>query len=147
MAERYANRVLIGTCVDCGKKSAEKDSVRCSICIKSHANYQKQYLDSKFFLRRSYGPSLAGPKRPHTAKILASLWREQKGICALTGLKLTRENAEVDHIHPRAKGGEVTKDNLRWVLKEANRAKQTLSDEEFLYLCAAVVVHAETKNQ
>jgi 5-methylcytosine-specific restriction endonuclease McrA len=74
-----------------------------------------------------------------TAKELASLWRKQKGRCALTGEKLNPDNASVDHIVARTKGGSEAISNLRWTTKIVNHAKNNLSDEEFLRLCAAVV--------
>jgi 5-methylcytosine-specific restriction endonuclease McrA len=70
---------------------------------------------------------------------LWKLWKRQRGRCALTGRRLTRENVELDHIVPKVKGGTHDISNLRWTLKEANRAKRDLSDAEFLALCSDCV--------
>lgn len=70
---------------------------------------------------------------------LARLWKSQRGLCALTGRRLTRENAEIDHKRPQVRGGGDGIENLQWVCKVANRAKRDLTDEEFLALCREVV--------
>ena len=69
-----------------------------------------------------------------TAKQLATLWKQQRGLCALTGRKLDR-TAEVDHKLPMARGGGDDLENLQWVTAQANRAKRDLTDIEFLELC------------
>jgi len=72
---------------------------------------------------------------------LALLWKTQRGRCALSGRRLTRETAELDHIIPRKRGGDSRFSNIRWVRKEANRAKRDLTDVEFIRLCADVLKH------
>lgn len=72
-------------------------------------------------------------------KDLASIWKEQRGRCALTGRRLSRDNAHLDHIVALARGGSDAKSNLRWVCTEANLAKRDLSDAEFSALCADVM--------
>lgn len=69
-----------------------------------------------------------------TAFDLASIWRKQRGLCALTGRSMDR-TAELDHKLPKARGGTDELDNLQWVTREANRAKRDLTDSEFLALC------------
>lgn len=73
-----------------------------------------------------------------TPKQLASLWKTQRGRCALTGRRLDRA-AQLDHILPRARGGTDEISNLRWVCDAANLAKRDLTDEEFAALCADVM--------
>ena len=63
------------------------------------------------------------------------MWRKQKGRCALTGRRLDRTTAHLDHIVPIAKGGSHDIGNLRWLCHEANLAKRALSDDEFIALC------------
>jgi CRISPR/Cas system Type II protein with McrA/HNH and RuvC-like nuclease domain len=69
-----------------------------------------------------------------TAQMLAKLWKEQRGRCALSGEKMNR-TAEVDHKLPRARGGTDVIQNLQWVMPIPNRAKRDLTDAEFLALC------------
>ena len=70
---------------------------------------------------------------------LAKLWKSQGGRCGLTGERLNRANAELDHILPKARGGGGTISNLRGVTKTANRAKRALTDDEFVALCSPVM--------
>jgi 5-methylcytosine-specific restriction endonuclease McrA len=73
-----------------------------------------------------------------TTKQLASMWKKQKGLCALTGKKLDR-TAQLDHILPKAKGGTDNIKNLQWLSPEVNLAKRDLTDEQFIDLCASVM--------
>lgn len=69
---------------------------------------------------------------------LAALWKSQRGRCALTGRRLNRHNAHLDHITPKAKGGGDEIGNLRWLCIEANMAERDMTDEQFIALCAEV---------
>lgn len=96
----------------------------------------REYHHRRFFwkiARRLSGEDAA------TARDLRSIWKKQKGICALTGERLTRANAEVDHILPKKRGGNDVLSNLRWVTHTANFAKRDLTDSEFLALCTNVM--------
>jgi 5-methylcytosine-specific restriction endonuclease McrA len=93
----------------------------------------KSYQKRRFFWMRTM--KLCGIN----AKGLALLWRKQRGLCALTGERLTRENAEVDHILPRKRGGGDEIANLRWTTKTANRMKRDMTDEEFFSACLNVM--------
>ena len=75
--------------------------------------------------------------------ILSRLWYKQRGRCALTGRRLTRTNAQVDHIIPASKGGDNSESNLRWLVAECNYAKSDLTNEEFITLCREVVALAD----
>jgi 5-methylcytosine-specific restriction endonuclease McrA len=70
------------------------------------------------------------------------LWRmcrRQKCICPITGRKLTNENMSVDHIKPMVHGGGKDLSNIRLTTKDANLAKQCLSDSELLSLARDIV--------
>jgi len=76
--------------------------------------------------------------------LMKRIWNEQIGVCALTGESLRPgDNASLDHIVAKAKGGETVRSNLRWVSYTSNMAKRDLSDGEFLELCRRVVKHAD----
>lgn len=92
-------------------------------------------MRKRFFYTRYC--NLRGPGRA-TARDLASLWRRQRGHCALTGWRLDR-TAEIDHIIPRVRGGSDDISNLRWVTRDVNRAKRDLLDADFFAICRAVV--------
>lgn len=72
-----------------------------------------------------------------TARELASLWRKQRGRCALSGCKLDR-TAHLDHIIPESRGGEHTIGNLRWLDPMVNVARGNMADEDFSAMCSQV---------
>lgn len=72
------------------------------------------------------------------AKALATLWKSQRGICALTGVRLDR-SANLDHIVPKSRGGSDSIENLRWVSFPANMLKRDLLDTELLTIAQHVV--------
>jgi hypothetical protein len=74
---------------------------------------------------------------------LNNLWDKQAGICAISGLPLDRTTCQLDHEVPVSAGGSHTLVNLRWVTRDANYAKGTLSDTELVVLCRAILVHAD----
>ncbi len=78
-------------------------------------------------------------------KMISTLWKTQRGVCSLTGRRLDRENAQLDHIIPRKRGGMSTVDNLRWIHRDANYAKRDLLDSELYLLCIEVVKMATLK--
>lgn len=97
----------------------------------------RAYASRRFFWIRAR--KLKGLGRATTLQ-LAGLWKSQRGICALTGRRLDR-SAQLDHITPASRGGDDTKENLRWVCCDANISKRAMTDEEFIRLCTDVVNH------
>jgi 5-methylcytosine-specific restriction endonuclease McrA len=69
---------------------------------------------------------------------LFGLLEDQDYRCALTGKVLSPDDVAVDHIIPISSGGDFSIKNSQLVSKSANRAKHTMSQEEFLELCRAV---------
>lgn len=78
-----------------------------------------------------------------TVASLLGLLEKQGHKCALTGRALTPENCCLDHINPRSMGGEHVIENVHLVVPEANRAKGTMSMDEFIGLCREVVAWAD----
>ncbi len=70
----------------------------------------------------------------------------QQYRCALTGRPLTPETASLDHIVPVRCGGEHAIENAQVLHKDVNRAKTTMTSEEFICLCREVVAHADSHN-
>ena len=122
------------------KRDSDIVSARKYSCEYYHKNRDenllkmKEYQKKRFFWIRS-----TKLKSSVNAKDLARIWKNQKGLCALTGRKLTRTNAHLDHITPKSKGGGDEKYNLRWLCVQANLAKRELSDAEFVELCNDVM--------
>jgi 5-methylcytosine-specific restriction endonuclease McrA len=96
----------------------------------------RDYYARRFFWGRAM--KLRGVERASTSD-LARLWKTQRGRCALTGRRLNRANAHLDHITAKARGGSDEVGNLRWLCVEANLAKRDLTDAEFAALCADVL--------
>lgn len=104
----------------------------------SEVRKMREYYARRFFWGRAM--KLRGPNRA-TTKEIASLWKKQKGLCALTGRKLDR-TAQLDHILPRARGGGDEMKNLRWTCEQVNIIKRHLTDDEFITACKDVVRYA-----
>jgi 5-methylcytosine-specific restriction endonuclease McrA len=79
-----------------------------------------------------------------TAKRIRRLVELQGFRCAMTGLKLTPEDANLDHIVPIAAGGKHVMGNVQVVHKVINQMKSTLPKEEFIEWCRRVVAHADS---
>jgi hypothetical protein len=81
-------------------------------------------------------PVVTGPVS--TANVLAILAR-QRFRCNLTGRPLTPDTAALDHIVPVRCGGEHVIENTQVLHKDVNRAKNSMTNDEFIALCADVV--------
>ena len=67
------------------------------------------------------------------------LLQRQNYRCALTGRHLTPDCASLDHVVPISRGGEHRIENAQVLHRDVNRAKGTLTNEEFLAICREVV--------
>lgn len=99
---------------------------------------QKRYQERRFFHMRAANLRIRAKVECATDAQIARLWKQQRGLCGLTGRKLTRDNAQLDHIIPVVKRGSSTIDNLRWVHRDVNNAKRDLLDADFIALCQEV---------
>ena len=86
---------------------------------------------------RIQGAQETKAKKPSFRSILALL-EIQGHLCALSGIRLDIDNAELDHKIPVARGGTNDLSNLQWIHKEINRAKGTMTNDEFIEVCAMV---------
>jgi hypothetical protein len=93
-----------------------------------------------FFKKRARYVSSKG-KGVVSGRALMELWRRQGGRCALTGRRLTRENAQVDHIVAVSKGGRTEPENLQWLCREMNSFKREMSEDELIALCQEIMQH------
>ena len=71
-------------------------------------------------------------------RMLLALLESQGYLCALTGVRLEVETAELDHKIPVCRGGTNDLSNLQWIHKSINRAKGTMTNEEFIEACLKV---------
>jgi 5-methylcytosine-specific restriction endonuclease McrA len=75
--------------------------------------------------------------RPTTSRLM-QLIEDQEYRCALSGVELTPEEAALDHKVPVSNGGSDELHNLHWVSNDINRAKGTMSNDEFIQMCKRV---------
>lgn len=81
-----------------------------------------------------------------TEEYLYELFKQQKGICALSGVPIQIEGnsnlrLSIDKIIP-AKG--YTEGNVQWTIFAANRAKGDLTQDDFVELCKLIIERATT---
>jgi len=76
-----------------------------------------------------------------TARQLEQKLQDQKFKCELTGTDMTPALSSLDHIDPKAMGGEDDINNLQIVLPCVNKAKGTMSQAQFVSMCHAVARH------
>lgn len=86
---------------------------------------------------RKEAPCKKGPGSITTSSLRALL-ESQSYKCALTSWDLTPETATVDHVVPVSDGGDHDISNLQFVHFSVNRAKGTMSQQDFIALCVAV---------
>ncbi len=86
------------------------------------------------------------PKQSKALSINAvrQMLHAQQYRCALSGRQLTPDSAALDHIVPISRGGGHRIENAQVLHKDVNRAKGTLTNEEFLAMCREVVVWADS---
>lgn len=99
--------------------------------------YHRKNRETRIFYWRSRLFN-AHYKTKYTAKDFAHIWKQQRGLCALTGERLTIGNCHLDHKLPITRGGTHELSNLRWVTERVNRGKHNLTDSEFILLCNSV---------
>lgn len=78
-----------------------------------------------------------------TRKQIIALLEQQQYRCAATGWPLTPETASLDHVVPVANGGAHAIENMQVIDWRVNKAKGTMSMDELIHLCRAVITHQE----
>lgn len=73
---------------------------------------------------------------------LMELLQRQGFQCALTGEELVPTTARLDHKQAVSRGGTHDVGNLQWVTDEVNRAKGTMSNDQFIAVCKRVAIWA-----
>ncbi len=77
-------------------------------------------------------------KKVASAKELLGLLNKQEHKCAISGRPLTIEESTLDHIHYRAGSLDDSIGNVQWIHAEINKAKNTMSVEDFVAMCKEV---------
>jgi hypothetical protein len=107
----------------------------------------------------SHGPLLAEARPSATAERVGRvtetishhdiLWllERQSYRCALSGRELLPSTTSLDHMVSISRGGRHIVGNAQALQREVNRAKGTLTNEEFIQLCREVVAWADSKEK
>lgn len=117
------------------RREADPDAVRAYGNEYYRMNREKQRAATKAYQARRFFWMRSIKLRGVSARDLAQLWKSQRGLCGISGRRLSRQNAQIDHIIPKARGGDDRLSNLRWACSEANLAKRDMTDAEFFALC------------
>ena len=86
------------------------------------------------------------PSGKVTTNNVLRLLEFQKHRCALTGRKLEPETASLDHVVPVRSGGAHAIENTQVLHRDVNRAKSTMTNEEFIQLCCEVAKQASLQS-
>jgi 5-methylcytosine-specific restriction endonuclease McrA len=73
-----------------------------------------------------------------TPESLMELIKLQEYRCQLSGTLLEPSTAALDHKVPVSLGGTDSIENLQWVSYDVNRAKGSMSQEDFITMCKRV---------
>jgi len=73
-----------------------------------------------------------------TSARLLELIEEQQYRCALSGVELEPDTAVLDHKIPRNRGGRHELNNVWFLHRDVNRAKGTMTVDEFRLMCSRV---------
>ena len=141
----YKCRCTCGTEVTVlGGNLSKGNTTSCGSCNRRTSH---EGLRGSFFGQIERSAQVRGLDFQVTQQYLWDLFVAQEKRCALTGWELTMPNhptygtvgtASLDRIDaskPYVLG------NLQWVHKDVNIAKQSMTNEEFISLCKAVVSH------
>lgn len=88
----------------------------------------------------------AGRQRAVCTRDLLNLLNAQSYRCALSGRVLEPANAAMDHVQPVSRGGRHSIENIQLLEKAVNRAKGTMTNDEFLAMCRDVVAWADNRS-
>jgi hypothetical protein len=116
--ERCNRKMSAGLCIHCNQPLINK-----RLCLTHYLKFA-----AKFHLRTS--------KRWRELK---ELFDNQQGICPYTKKKMTLgENASIDHIIPKSRGGTLEITNLQWVYCKVNIMKSDMLKDEFIDLVKTI---------
>lgn len=116
-----------------------KTNARCRL-----RNGTASVADERLWARmKLHGIKQKGKRCSISVEYILSVWRKQKGKCALSGLELKRSagshgplNASIDKICPRR--GYV-KGNVRFLASCVNSFKDRMSDEQMIEIAKAIL--------
>jgi len=140
------SRAKFGPAVIAARKRAWVDANRDHVREHHHAIYlqnRDERLEQSRIYRMGHRLERAMGRVGRSGEEGLALWKSQGGLCGITGDPLDPKTAHLDHILPKARGGDNSLLNLRWTTPEANRLKRALLDDELLQLCLKVLRHLQ----
>lgn len=125
-----------------------KESKTCSACTRPVVHGIKSWCEYHWFQQAAWRNHFRSKGDGEKSK---ALLEKQNYECAYTGKKLVLGvNASLDHKNPRSRFPDQRHlwENVEWVDIDVNRAKRSLTKEEFLDLCRLVAHrHPKTPDQ
>lgn len=112
--------------------------------LTSKGSYQQSNVNA---ITRCQTSDLKKGESQVNAGSILELIQMQSECCALTGWKLIATEAALDHIIPISRGGTHEITNAQVLHKSVNRCKGTLTNEEFISICEAVVNHVSKQGK
>lgn len=123
-------------CFSCSMKNTDKNN---------NSNWRGfGEISSSYFTHIKNGAKLRKINFNIAIQECDEVWKRQKGICALTGLKIDIENASVDRIDSKKP---YVKDNIQWVLKDLNIMKNRFEEQYFIQMCKLVAEYRIQKEE
>jgi hypothetical protein len=131
-------------CPQCSKSFVPSSPHHLFCCKTCCDGYSKQRT------WRTYFRAILNVKKKNRANLspdfLANLYHKQEGLCALSGVPLTKvtgrgtvpTNASIDRISP---GGPYSEDNVRLVCRFVNGFRSNLTDQEFIWWAKRIAKH------
>lgn len=72
---------------------------------------------------------------------IRTLLQKQNFKCYVSGIELTYENVEIEHIQPLTKGGKHELENLCLIDKSLRELKRLNTKKEILELCKVIIAY------
>lgn len=143
------------------KSRSNKDGLeaRCKLC--QNAKRKQEQLDAvdfanhpkqaKTWIRNTLHTWKPGPTTQERIILSEALYKRllEQPTCPYTGDKLVPTvNCNLDHRMPTSRGGGVYDlDNLQFVSRRYNMAKNNMNDQEFLDFCRLIILSANRYSQ
>lgn len=161
----YRTRVEQGKCGICGHER-DAETVYCSTCREKQAKRQQSVYARRLAnacchrCGQSLGEARGKTCIPCSLKSIArkrlgnearweellTLFEKQEKRCAISGQQLMFGlNASLDHKLATSRGGTHDLQNLQWVTKQVNEAKNSHSETELIEMCYAIIAHQNRK--
>ena len=127
-------------------EASHKEAGLCRACPEPIVGLCISWCEYHWLQQAAWRAGLRGKGWPDRLKKLLEL---QSFTCPYTGKKLEiGVNASIDHMPPRSRFPNLANcfENLEWVDDNVNRAKRSLTKEEFVALCETVAARHEWKD-